>query len=366
MPCKEATELQSPSQPAATQAPRIALVSTPRSGNTWLRHLLSRIYGIPELSTHSPADLDWPTLPEACVLQIHWPPTSPFLTRLEENRFQVVVLARHPLDTLISILQFTLRDPSTIRWLEGEDGSERSIFGAMPCSAPFLEYATGKRTAALLALSREWWQEDCLRVRYEDLVAEPEQELARLTETLGGEIQLPLAEAISRTTIPKLRRQTHCDHHFWQGKPGLWKRLLPEVEARQIASAHEECFSEFGYSCDPDRTLSRGQADACWIKLVWAELAEDLQNLRLLKQKLSESQTHYNLIHEELVATQKERSALAARLQQLGIREDENLGPLAVAVGRRLCAWSARYPRTARLLKWIVRWRNKGMANGGV
>ena len=57
---------------------RVAIVSTPRSGNTWLRHLLMRLYDIPGLAVHSPAELDWALLPDRCVFQLHWPPTVAF------------------------------------------------------------------------------------------------------------------------------------------------------------------------------------------------------------------------------------------------------------------------------------------------
>src|SRR5262245_44560627 len=89
---------------ASVSGLRIVVISTPRSGNTWLRHLLAKIYGSQELAVHNPADVDWAAIPVDCILQIHWRPTPEFLSLLERHGFRVVVLARHPFDVLLSIL----------------------------------------------------------------------------------------------------------------------------------------------------------------------------------------------------------------------------------------------------------------------
>src|SRR5437879_4423754 len=120
-------------------AVRLAIVCTPRTGNVWLRTMLGDLYGIPATAVHSPDEVDWDRLPPECVLAAHWHRTPSFLERLREAGFKVIIPARHPLDVLVSILQFSLHDRSTLRWLEGENGNERSIYGAMPGSTAFLD-----------------------------------------------------------------------------------------------------------------------------------------------------------------------------------------------------------------------------------
>ena len=201
----------SPEQRRGTP-PRVVLLSTPRSGNNWLRHLLARLYDVPSLAVHNPADLDWAALPPHCVLGIHWHPVPAFLSLLERHGFRAVALARHPLDVLISVLHFAMHAP-TARWLEGEGGDKQSIYGAMPRSAAFLEYATGKRATALLRVSREWWDvPGCLRVRYEELVADPHTALGRLMDGLDDTIHWPPDAALAATTIPALRDVTSSPH----------------------------------------------------------------------------------------------------------------------------------------------------------
>src|SRR3954470_22779750 len=98
---------------------RIAVVSTPRAGNTWVRHLLGTAYQVPHFARHSLSDEDWNALPPEVVLQIHWRRTPAFAVRLKEHGFRVVTVARHPLDVLISILHFCIYDSESEHWLLG-------------------------------------------------------------------------------------------------------------------------------------------------------------------------------------------------------------------------------------------------------
>lgn len=263
---------------------RVAIVSTPRSGNTWLWHLLTTAYEIPGIAVHNPFDADWENLPRDCVLQVHWRLIPSFTAKLQEHGFRLVVMGRHPLDVLISILHFSMHDASTARWLEGEDGTERPIFGAMPRSTAFRDYAIGRRAAALLSVSSEWWNvASAIRVRYEDLNADPARELSRVVAALGRETTRSIAAAIEATTIPKLRARWQNNHYFWKGKTSLWRSLLTARDLEPIAEALKPYLQTLGYECIPDADLDEHQADANWLKLVWSELAEDIHKLARLR-----------------------------------------------------------------------------------
>jgi hypothetical protein len=308
---------------ASSDRTRVVIVSTPRSGNTWLRHLLSVVYEIPTIAVHNPRDLDWDTLPRDCILQMHWHPIPSFLTRLEHGQFRVIVLARHPLDTLISILHFSLHEP-TARWLEGEEGNERSIFGAMPRSSAFLQYAAGPRSRALLSVTAEWWNlPGAIQVHYESMVRDPQAELARVVEILGGEIKKPLGTALAATTIPRLRAMTQNNHHFWQGKIGLWKSLLTAHEAIEIARTYATVMETLSYACDPDPDLNAVQADSNWLKLIWADLAADLQTLRELKRDRDQFKTDLGTRDEELAKLKGEAEQLRQHSQQARLEMEQ-------------------------------------------
>ncbi|MEX2118374.1 MAG: sulfotransferase domain-containing protein [Pirellulales bacterium] len=323
---------------------RAAIISSPRSGNTWLRRLLSSLYEVGEIAAHVPDDFDWAGLPEGCVLQIHWRPTPEFVQRLGEHGFHVVVLARHPFDVLISILHFALCAPSTSHWLAGEGGDETPIFGAMPRSTAFLDYATGARAAGLLSVSSSWWHQPGVhRVRYEDLVRDPYSELARLVAGLDVRARHRPEDAVAANTLDKLREsQSRHSFHFWKGQPGLWKSFLPMAEARQMAEPLAGSFAELGYACDPDPALDARQADANWIKLTWSELAGELQNVWELRQAL-------RVADDRLQAAEQEIETLKARLASAA-----QLGPLAMHAAGGLRRLSLAHPGLAATFKRIV------------
>ncbi|CAN5193319.1 hypothetical protein BH10PLA2_BH10PLA2_11310 [soil metagenome] len=291
---------------------RVAIISTPRSGNTWLLHLLGKLYNAATVAVHSPIELDWESLPPDSILQIHWHPEPSFLARLDNGGFRVVVVARHPLDVLISILQFSLHEP-TARWLEGEAGNERPIFGAMPRSTAFLDYCIGARARALLSISLEWWSiPTCHTVKYENLVAQPIVELTRLTRALQVVPVTAIESAVAATTLQNMRVLTKNKNHFWQGQFNLWKKLLTAADAAYIHRVHADIFATIGYECDANVELDGSTADANWLRLVWAQLTEDLHTLRQFKQKTGLLESQAAALRQELAACHSELGRMHA------------------------------------------------------
>jgi hypothetical protein len=255
---------------------RIAVVSTPRAGNTWVRHLLGTAYQIPHLARHSMSDADWAALPPEVVLQLHWRRTPEFVASLNEQGFRVVTVARHPLDVLISILHFCIYESESEQWLVGAGGSEAEIYAAMPRSRSFVEYAKGARAAELLAVTPDWWgQPRVVGVSYEDCVSDTEKELQRL-EAAFGPVRCKSRHAIVEACSLNRLRPISINNHFWKGSPGLWRHLLPAADANEIAQLISSVFSRLGYSCDPDPALDAITADRNWVQLVGAEVKRTL------------------------------------------------------------------------------------------
>ncbi len=381
---------------------RIAVVSTPRSGNTWFRRLVATTYAIEEWEVHSPDEVDWARLSSRCILQLHWHRVEPFTSLLDRHQFRVVVLSRHPLDVLVSILHFAPHEPQTARWLEGEGGNEVPIFDVPPSSRAFLEYATGPRAAALLGVSHEWRQAiGCHCIRYEDLVRDPAAELRRLGEVLGRPAAPEtIARAIAANSLENLRA-TSQNQHFWNGQPGLWKALIPAAEARRIARAHSTVFEGGGYQCDPDENLDHGRADANWFQLELqglrrtlgetrarlaasqstlcesqaqlivsqsalgetqarlaasqSTLGETQAQLAASQSTLCESQAQLAALQKVLDETRMQLDATVARLAPL-----EDLGGTAIGVARWLRRLSRRFPRLTSVVRRLVRLRRRG------
>jgi hypothetical protein len=250
---------------AQTESPlRLAIVGTPRSGNTWLRRLLSSILELEEVAVHSERDVDWGRLPSRVAIQLHAEPTPEFQERLRASGCLPVAIARHPLDVLISILQFSQREPETARWIDARGGTEAMLRGTHPCSSAFLRYATSERAEVLLGLTRQWWQLDhTCRVRYESLVEDAPCMLSDVCAQLHAHPRRSPGDVVAENTLDRLR-PTSRNNHFWKGTPGFWRRLLPAPLARTIARAHTEHFTALGYACDPDESLTQRAARRHW------------------------------------------------------------------------------------------------------
>ena len=256
---------------------RIAVVSTPRAGNTWVRHLLGTAYQIPHLARHAMADADWIELPPEVVLQLHWRREPAFVAKLTEHGFRVVTVARHPLDVLISILHFCIYESESEQWLLGAGGSEAAIFAAMPRSRAFVEYAKSLRATQLLGVTLDWWgQADVIGVRYEECVRDAVAQLQRLEAALGPLRCGSIAAAVEACSLGRLRRGA-INNHFWQGSPGLWRQLMPPAETSEIAAHHEGVLHRLSYVCDPDPDLSPLAADLNWVRLVGDEVKRTLR-----------------------------------------------------------------------------------------
>ena len=179
---------------------RLAVVSTPRAGNTWLRHLLRSLFRFDhpggELAVHLPGDVPWASLPERCVLQLHWHRSHSFTSLLKEHQFRVVTLARHPIDVLISILRFAPFQPATAlaRWRRWRRAVDPRRVPSRPGLPRVCDRTEGE---GILSVSREWWEAaDCFRLRYEDLVCDTVGTLRRLADSVGGVPPEQIAGAI--------------------------------------------------------------------------------------------------------------------------------------------------------------------------
>lgn len=248
---------------AIRKSMRIAIVSSPRSGNSWLRCILRDGLGLQELAVHN--YLDAGCIPERCVFQLHWYREPNFQNFLSKHEFRVITIARHPLEILTSVLHFVRYEPETSRWLEGNCELPGSLAGLFPASDEFREYALSFGCENLLSVTYQWWHDhSAIRVRYEDLVAAIAFESRRIAEQLGvsPEGMLDAAAANSLDTFRALPNR-----HGWQGRPGLWKDLIPFANAAAIFARYRPIFETLGYSIEPT-SLTREMADANWAGLL--------------------------------------------------------------------------------------------------
>jgi hypothetical protein len=241
---------------------RVAVIGTPRCGNTWVRSVLGDILKLEQLAIHNYTELE--SIPDRAIVQLHWYREPCFQRFLRDYGFKTLVLARHPLDVLLSILNFIRHEPLTARWLEGNAEIPPTLVGQPPTSSEFLQYATSWGAENVLAISYQWWHDpDAVKVQYEELVQRPPETLLRLARIFD-----PAAwdenGAIRRFSLPFFRNLPN--KHGWQGRPGLWRELIVYFDARSRYKRHKRVFDVMGYSVRP-YLLSRAGALRRWKEL---------------------------------------------------------------------------------------------------
>jgi hypothetical protein len=245
---------------------RFFIVSTPRTGNVFMRRVLTDVLGIPNYGVWTPGEALWDQFPPDCSLAIHWRYSRELEGFVRERNFRIVVTARHPLDVLLSILHYAPVDAETNRWLEGEAGDERSLVaGTTPIDEAFVRYALSWRFAALLQVSVGWAATADALLRYAEFVQQPRAEVETLLRQFGLRAVNDIDAAIA-THSPQLT-QARTPGHYWQGAPNHWRRLIVPALANAIRERHPRAFTTFGFACDPDPDLTEAQARANWLAL---------------------------------------------------------------------------------------------------
>jgi len=307
------------------EAIQLAIFASPRMGNTWLRALLKTAYDLSDFAAHGIDEIPWDALPARSLVNLHYPPSELLRERLGASR--AIVIARHPIDTLISVLHYASHQAGSNGWVGGAGGNEDQIRNATPVCEDFREYALGPRAAALLSVTAGWWNTpNVLRTRYETLVADTESELTRLVGEIGAATAVPIEEAVAACAFGKMRFKCHTHlRHAWRGQPGLWRSLIPAPLAREIYHAHRSVFETLGYACDADEALTHAEALSNWLELEadtnkrdkeqlwnlvieWRVAAIEAQNAQ--KATLHEYKTR-------LAATEKSRLEAIERLQKI-------------------------------------------------
>jgi len=245
---------------------RVAVIGTPRCGNTWVRSVLGDVLKLEQLAVHNYAELE--AIPKRAIVQLHWYREPRFQSFLRDHGFRTLVLTRHPLDVLVSILNFIRHEPLTARWLEGNAEIPAALVGQPPTSREFLQYATSWGAENILGISYQWWHDsDTVKARYEELVLRPQQTLISLARAFD-----PGAEdengAIGRFSLPFFRNLPN--KHGWQGRPGLWRELIVYFDARSIYKRHKRVFDTMNYTVRP-YVLSRAGALKRWKELTAEE-----------------------------------------------------------------------------------------------
>ena len=237
---------------------KIALLGSPRCGNNWVRRVMSDVLGYPHFAAHSVEDFP-KELPTDCILNIHALNEPPEKAFFERHSCKIIVLARHPLDIFVSVLQFARNEPAVHRWLDGSCGIPHDAASLCPDDARFVDWMTGAGARRLLSVSLSWWRDaqPTIRLSYEDLVARPNESFNSVFNHLGIKCINGLDAALNKYTVAYF---AEFKNHGWLGSPGTYRRFITSQNCERVYASQAEYFITMRNSATGDDSLSYERA----------------------------------------------------------------------------------------------------------
>jgi len=219
---------------------------------------MSDVLGYPHFAAHSVKDFPI-DLPSDCILNIH-ALNEPLEKEFFERRScEFIVLARHPLDIFVSVLQFARNEPAVHQWLDGSCGIPHDPASLCPDDARFVDWMTGAGATNLLSVSLSWWRDpqSTIRIRYEDLVSRPHESFSSIFNRLGAKSIDGLDAALDKYGVSYF---AEFKNHGWLGRPGAYRRFVTSSNCERVYASQAEYFMTMGYSAEGDIGLSHETA----------------------------------------------------------------------------------------------------------
>lgn len=234
---------------------KIMIVSTPKTGNTWIKHLLGQIYDLPLVDVgmiFDPVEIE--SLGPRWITHQHYGARADVIDCGQRNNVIFVTTVRHPCDALVSKFHhvrnfaqervFADVDRSPIMLRDGDTIGEHTASYVMDGFSTSLNISLG------------WLRSGMSRVvRYEDLKHDPVGALQELTSFIRKVPLDRIERAVEACSIDRMREKSQDGQKFFrQGTVGGWRSELPEqiIEIFCHTDPYPSQFAELGYSLDED------------------------------------------------------------------------------------------------------------------
>ncbi len=234
---------------------KIMVVSTPKTGNTWVKHLLAHVYDLPVVKIGMQFDADTvELLGTRWITHQHYGARTDVIDCGRRNNIVFVTTVRHPGDALVSKFhhvrnfgrQFTFADVdrSPVMLQDGDTIGEHTASYVMDGFATSLNVSLGWMRSGRSHI-----------VRYEDLKRDPAGTLQALTDAICPMPRERIERAVEACDIQQMRKSSPVGHKFFrQGQVGGWRsELTPQIiDIFRSTEPYPTQFTELGYSLDED------------------------------------------------------------------------------------------------------------------
>jgi len=237
----------------------IFLVSYPRSGNTWLRFMIANLLNPDEPTTFLNVDRrvgDIYTRSQQALLRLPRPRVLKCHEPFEPRYKQVIYVVRDPRDVVVSYYHWKRK--------------RRAIPDCYPMQQFVSLFVNGEIDPNLGSWTQNvgtWLTArqntpGFVLVRYEDLLEDAEEQLARIAQFLECQVTPDqLRQAISLTSVDRMQNLERRQAHLWkgsrgfrqdimfvrQGRAGSWRSELPESSVIEIERTCGPLMKTLGY-----------------------------------------------------------------------------------------------------------------------
>ena len=231
--------------PVNAERLKIVILSTPKTGNTWLRWLLCYVYGIQMVEL----PLEWDPgctddFPSRFVTHQHLLPSESLVQWLVESRAVVLTTIRHPADTFLSLFHYvkwhdTGLDPSVAMLKEDGDRPGKNAIKYITYTFPHI-----------YTISLAWAKLGSHVVRYEDLLVDPLRVATEVTSKIVPPDEGRLKAAVLLCKPEQLTRPGLVDpRHLRTCTAGRWIQELPSeiIDAMSGTQAYASACKAYQY-----------------------------------------------------------------------------------------------------------------------
>ncbi len=238
---------------------KIIVVGTPKTGNTWLTHLLGELYEMPQVRLDADfRGMDWAGLGARWVAQQHYQPEPELIALARERGIIFVTPIRHPADVFVSLRHYTDNrqerddEPAAVQ-AERPDAmlkDGRGIYG--PATRHYLQHGFYLSVHLSIYWLRGGWSHG---VRYEDLWLHPLDTLMTLAGRFLPQPRHKTQRALSACEISIMKQvKDPAGTLVRHGGLNGWRDELPHELQRVLAThaPYPAQMAALGYSMDLD------------------------------------------------------------------------------------------------------------------
>lgn len=219
---------------------KILIVSTPRTGNTWIKYCLSLIYDLPVVDFSCPEFWrpfdahSYDQLGRRWIAHQHVPPFESLVRWARDRNVILITTTRHPADTLVSLYHYVRNfgdrgeiERETLELLEISDKQEKRE--ANSTSGNGLQAYVREKFFKTLHFSIAWLQRRfSYGIRYESLWNKPFETIEALTNQISPVSCQHIKGCLKKCQLKQMRKDVQGDAAFFRGGGvGNWKTSLP-------------------------------------------------------------------------------------------------------------------------------------------